>query len=134
MVRVWVVEPLEISCTAVIVGVVLPPDMVQLSIVDVPYGIGQGGAKQNSKVVNKDGTLIHKIDPRNGRKIIVKNKNYHNNYSDHKSPDKTYFDELIRVSKNQIIWGANHFISKIPYDSSCWIVWDKVNGETDQAE
>ena len=53
---------------------------------------------------------------------------------DIKSPDKDYFDELIRVSKNQIIWGANHFISKIPYDSHCWIVWDKDNGETDFAD
>ena len=41
---------------------------------------------------------------------------------------------MIRVSKNQIVWGANHFISKIPYDSSCWIVWDKENGETDFAD
>jgi site-specific DNA-methyltransferase (adenine-specific) len=38
------------------------------------------------------------------------------------------------VSKNQIIFGANHFISKIPFDSSCWIVWDKCNGETDFAD
>ena len=33
----------------------------------------------------------------------------------------------MRVSKHQIIWGANHFISKIPFDSSCWLVWDKDN-------
>jgi site-specific DNA-methyltransferase (adenine-specific) len=38
------------------------------------------------------------------------------------------------VSKNQIIFGANHFISKIPFDSSCWIVWDKDNGATDFAD
>ena len=49
-------------------------------------------------------------------------------------PDKEYFDELMRVSKNQIIWGANHFISKIPYDSHCWIVWDKENGDNDFAD
>ena len=32
---------------------------------------------------------------------------------------------MLRVSKNQIIWGANHFISKIPIDSPCWLLWDK---------
>lgn len=50
------------------------------------------------------------------------------------APDKTYFDELLRVSKNQIIWGANHFISKIPYDAHCWLVWNKLNGDTDFAD
>ena len=45
-----------------------------------------------------------------------------------------YIKELVRVSKNQIIWGANHFISKISFDSSCWIVWDKDNGKTDFAD
>ena len=49
-------------------------------------------------------------------------------------PPKEYFDELRRVSKNQIIWGANHFISRIPYDSPCWIVWDKCTGENDFAD
>jgi len=44
-------------------------------------------------------------------------------------PNKDYFMELFRVSKNQIIWGANHFISLIPYDSPCWIVWDKLFSE-----
>lgn len=53
---------------------------------------------------------------------------------DTSAPDKEYFDELFRVSKNQIIFGANHFISKIPIDSHCWIVWDKVNGESDFAD
>ena len=49
-------------------------------------------------------------------------------------PPKEYFDELFRVSKNQIIFGANHFISCIPYDSSCWLVWDKDNGKNDFAD
>lgn len=53
---------------------------------------------------------------------------------DIESPNEEYFKELKRISKNQIIWGANHFISKIPFDSSCWIVWDKDNGETDFAD
>jgi site-specific DNA-methyltransferase (adenine-specific) len=46
-----------------------------------------------------------------------------------------YFEELIRVSKNQVIWGANHFIQNIPKpNSSCWLVWDKRNGESDFAD
>lgn len=53
---------------------------------------------------------------------------------DLKPPSEKYFDELFRVSKNQIIWGANHFISKMPFDSSCWIVWDKDNGDNDFAD
>ena len=45
-----------------------------------------------------------------------------------------FFAELERVSNNQIIWGANHFISRIPFDSPCWIVWDKDNGKSDFAD
>lgn len=54
-------------------------------------------------------------------------KDYGKKDWDKESVDKCVLNEIIRVSKNQIIWGANHFISKIPYDSSCWIVWDKLN-------
>ncbi|MFK5282853.1 hypothetical protein ACI3PL_25130, partial [Lacticaseibacillus paracasei] len=44
-------------------------------------------------------------------------------------PDKSYFDELMRVSKNQIIWGANYMSNFLP-PSMGWIVWDKDNGTT----
>ena len=42
-------------------------------------------------------------------------------------PSQEYFDDLIRVSKNQIIWGANHFIDNFNFsaNSPCWIMWDK---------
>ena len=39
-------------------------------------------------------------------------------------PDKEYFNELQRISKNQIIWGANYFINELPL-SSRWLCWDK---------
>lgn len=63
-----------------------------------------------------------------------KPKTYKRGEWDSKSPDIEYFNELFRVSKNQIIWGANHFISKIPFDSPSWIFWDKNNGETSFAD
>ena len=40
-----------------------------------------------------------------------------------------YFEELFRVSKNQIIWGGNYFMNAIHKDSQCWIVWDKKHPE-----
>jgi len=93
-----------------------PDNYFDLAIVDPPYGLGMDKSR-NSNKGNKAGFKI-----------------YHDTDWDSKSPDKEYFNELIRVSKNQIIWGANHFISKIPYDSSCWIVWDKINGASDNAD
>lgn len=68
------------------------------------------------------------------RSKLAKSKDYSGKNWDQDSPDVEYFIELIRVSRNQIIWGANHFIHKIPYPSPCWIVWDKVNGENDFAD
>ena len=44
-------------------------------------------------------------------------------------PQEDYFKELFRVSKNQIVWGANHFMESINLNSSCWIVWDKLFSE-----
>lgn len=40
-----------------------------------------------------------------------------------------YFKELLRVSKNQIIWGGNYFTKEIARNSQCWIVWDKCHPE-----
>lgn len=54
-----------------------------------------------------------------------KNKKYSKKDWDKKPPGKNYFDELFRVSKNQIIWGGNYFTDKLP-TSRGWIYWDKL--------
>lgn len=43
---------------------------------------------------------------------------------DNEPPKKEYFNELFRVSKNQIIWGGNYFISNL-YPTKCFLIWDK---------
>lgn len=97
-----------------------PDKYFDLSIIDPPYGIGESMKKRENTVSDKWKNPYKKQhDPKEW---------------DKQAPDKDYFDELMRVSKNQIIFGANHFISKIPYDSSCWLVWDKKNGESDFAD
>lgn len=88
-----------------------------LAIVDPPYGIGESGSKNSSR----------------GKLAQAKNyKDYHGN--DKEPINKEYINELRRVSNNQIIWGANHFIKSIGMNSSCWIVWDKLNGGNDFAD
>jgi site-specific DNA-methyltransferase (adenine-specific) len=83
----------------------LPDKAFDLAVVDPPYGIGaenHAGNKENGW------TQWEKKD------------------WDKNPPNYAYFEQLIRVSKNQIIWGANHFIQNIPDSNSpCWIVWDK---------
>lgn len=49
-------------------------------------------------------------------------------------PNSDYFDELMRVSKNQVIWGANHFAGRFDSSSGCWVVWDKQNGGSSFAD
>jgi site-specific DNA-methyltransferase (adenine-specific) len=49
-------------------------------------------------------------------------------------PESEYFMELFRVSRNQIIWGANHFSDRFPSNGPGWIVWDKENGSSSFAD
>lgn len=92
----------------------LPDKAYDLAIVDPPYGHGIMNIPNLSRVKQakaKDYKLIPDI-----------------------VPEKEYFDQLMRISENQIVWGANHFISMIPINSSCWIVWDKNNNTNDFAD
>ena len=95
----------------------LPDKAFELCIVDPPYGIGESGEKNYT------------------RSKLATSQNYKAfGGQDKEPPPQEYFIELFRISKNQIIFGANHFISRMPHDSSCWVVWDKDNGENDFAD
>ena len=86
-----------------------PDNYFDLAIVDPPYGgVGQGGYMHNT--ISGGVAVRHK---------------YHLALWQQGKPPKEYFDQLFRVSKNQIIWGGNYFVSLIGKDSQCWIVWDK---------
>lgn len=100
------IELLNIDCMEYMTT--LPDKAFDLAIVDPPYGINMDGGKYGI-----DGEAVA--------------KEYAKKQWDKAQPDSAYFDELRRVSKNQIIWGANHFIDNFPFSRSspCWIVWDK---------
>jgi len=82
-----------------------PDKYFDLAIVDPPYGIGVDGQKPSTS--------------RHGGR-----KEYEFKGWDSQAPDNKYFQELFRVSKNQIIWGANYFTQYLPA-SMGWIFWDK---------
>lgn len=88
-----------------------------LAIVDPPYGIGEGNKKRENTKSDKWNSPTKKIHNL---------KNW-----DSSAPKIEYFEELKRVSKNQIIWGGNYFIDKIKKPSMGWIFWDKKNGDSD---
>jgi len=80
----------------------VPDKHFDLAIVDPPYGIGNYWMKQKHT------------------------QHYGKKEWNNKPPDKKYFDELFRISKNQIIWGGNYFCHFLPITNS-WIIWDKGN-------
>lgn len=97
----------------------LPDNAFDLAVVDPPYGIGASDYKRGGTQYGKS---------------LAACKVYDAKQWDNDAPSDEYFSELFRVSKNQIIFGANHFISKMPYDSPSWIVWDKQNGDNGYAD
>jgi len=82
-----------------------------LAIVDPPYGIGASEMTMGS-----------------GKHKFTKGKRW-----DSQLPNGEYFDELFRVSNNQIIWGGNYFSAYLK-PTPHWAVWDKLNPNLSFAE
>ena len=87
-----------------------PDKYFDLAIVDPPYGIGASEMQMGN----------------NAKKKWSKGKNW-----DNETPTTEYWEQLFRVSKNQIVWGGNYF--ELPLTKS-WLVWDKNNGESGFAD
>ena len=99
------IEMLNCDCMEYMAG--LPDKAFDLAIVDPPYGIERFKANDggNSKKIKSFGD---------------KDKNWNN-----VKPSQEYFNELFRVSQNQIIWGGNNFNEFLP-SSEYFIIWDKM--------
>lgn len=80
-----------------------------LAIVDPPYGIG-----------------ANKMTLGNGKEKVYRGLSDWDN----QIPNKQYWDNLYRVSKNQIIWGANYMVDVLK-PSMGWVYWDKGTGKND---
>lgn len=96
----------------------IPDKYFDLAVCDPPYGDVKAGRYMTGK--SKGGVGPH--------------PDYNYAIWTQKKPGSNYFDELNRISKNQIIWGGNYFASLIGKDSTCWIIWDKCNGTTKWAD
>ena len=83
----------------------LPDKFFELAIVDPPYGIS--------------------VNMNAGRKKDTKSKKRDVKKWDIEPPKREYFIELFRISKNQIVFGANNMIDRIMVNSQGWIFWDK---------
>jgi site-specific DNA-methyltransferase (adenine-specific) len=84
-----------------------PDNHFDLAIVDPPYGIdkkfkgGKSGKINFNEIVDKEWDKL---------------------------PTEAYFNELFRISKNQVIWGGNYFLDYLS-NTRCVIIWDKCISE-----
>jgi len=99
------IELLNIDCLPFMRGCV--DKQFDLAIVDPPYGINRGGQPETFTKNPKHKRKEHK------QKDWDKNR-----------PDAEYWKELFRISKHQIVWGANYFTEFLP-PSMGWVFWDK---------
>jgi site-specific DNA-methyltransferase (adenine-specific) len=88
-----------------------PDKYFDLAVVDPPYGIGENGQRN----VTGDRPTAKWKNPKSQHYVT---------FDDSEIPTAEYWEQLFRVSKNQIVWGGNYFTEYLP-PSKGWIVWDK---------
>ncbi len=98
-----------------------PDKYFDIAVVDPEYGRKEHGGKDRSKYVKQ----------KNGTMLYVSGGNYVKRDWDNKPAGKEYFDELLRVSKHQIIWGVNYFDYPLVGGR---IIWDKCNDGSKQSD
>ena len=86
----------------------LPDKCISLCLCDPPYGIGESNERNAT------------------RRNVCRPTDYGHYEWDSKRIPPEYFDEIRRISQNQIIFGGNYYGS-ILGDTPCYIVWDKDN-------
>ena len=91
----------------------IPDKYFDLAIADPPYEIGTGNINKSKSTYTGAGKLRGRVLNQQADKFCKWDK----------APKQEFFDELFRVSKNQIIWGGNYF--NLP-PTRCFVCWDKV--------
>lgn len=89
----------------------IPDKSIDLVLTDPPYGINVVSATYQNKTLRPGKSLANK-------------SSYSDIEWDKRTPSKEYFDEIIRISKKQVIFGGNYFTDKLPTTEK-WIIWDK---------
>ena len=85
-----------------------PDNYFDLAIVDPPYGLGKRLSQRGGKHKNTKFAVLYE----------------NSSQWDNEVPNEKYFKEVFRVSKNQIIWGANYYLEFLPSTRGI-ICWDK---------
>jgi len=124
------VELLNVDCMTYMKG--LDDNSFELAIVDPPYGLGEAGKRSGTRSSNSGAPKFW--GTKNTRGTAIASTPFSDKDWDNSPPPREYFIELARVSRNQIIFGANHFSDRINMPSPCWIVWDKDNGTSNFAD
>src|SRR3990167_8661383 len=109
----------------------LPDKCIDLVLTDPPYGINVGKPftrERERERVKVGGAKPFGKKGQSWYKGSIAPKSYLG-FDDTRIPNREVFNEMIRISKNQIIFGGNYFVEHLS-NSSCWLVWDKDNGKS----